>query len=146
MLTGSQLIKKFPAFCGSRMFITAFKSARQLVPVLSQITQSILPHPHFLKICFNILSIYARVLQIVSFSRIPPWSTLCAYSCVCVCVCVRIYIYIYIYIYGSPGETENPTLRVMIGCSMTSLMPSSATSLLRFHSCTGKLGALLNVA
>jgi hypothetical protein len=29
-LTGSQLVKKFPAFYGKRRFITAFKSARHL--------------------------------------------------------------------------------------------------------------------
>jgi len=45
----------------------------------------------------------------------------------------------------SAGETQNPTQCAMIGCSMTSLLPSSATSLLRFHSCAEKFGALLNV-
>jgi hypothetical protein len=29
-LTGSQLVSKFPTFCGTRRFITAFTSARQL--------------------------------------------------------------------------------------------------------------------
>jgi len=29
-LTGSQLVKKFPAFYGTRRFITAFTSARRL--------------------------------------------------------------------------------------------------------------------
>jgi hypothetical protein len=29
-LTGSQIVKKFPAFYGTRKFITAFTSARQL--------------------------------------------------------------------------------------------------------------------
>jgi len=29
-LTGSQLVKKVPAFCGTRKFITAFTSARHL--------------------------------------------------------------------------------------------------------------------
>jgi hypothetical protein len=29
-LTGSQLVKKFPAFYGTRMFITAFTTARHL--------------------------------------------------------------------------------------------------------------------
>ena len=31
-LTGSQLVKKFPAFYGTRRFITAFTSARHLSP------------------------------------------------------------------------------------------------------------------
>jgi len=30
-LTGSQLVKKFPAFYGTRIFITAFTSARYLI-------------------------------------------------------------------------------------------------------------------
>jgi len=35
-LTGPQLVKKFPAFYGNRMFITAFTRARH-VPILNQI-------------------------------------------------------------------------------------------------------------
>jgi hypothetical protein len=31
-LTRPQLLKKFPAFCGTRMFITAFTTARHLIP------------------------------------------------------------------------------------------------------------------
>jgi hypothetical protein len=45
MLTDSQLIKKFPGFCGSRRFITAFGSARQLPLSWARATQSMLPHP-----------------------------------------------------------------------------------------------------
>jgi len=29
-LTGSQLVKKFPAFCGTRSFVTAYTNARRL--------------------------------------------------------------------------------------------------------------------
>jgi len=43
-LTGVQLVKKFPAFYGTRMFITAFTSARYLS--LSW-ASSISPHPTF---------------------------------------------------------------------------------------------------
>jgi len=37
-VTGSELVKKFPAFYGIRRFIAAITSARHLVPVLSQIS------------------------------------------------------------------------------------------------------------
>jgi len=54
-LTGSQLVKKFPAFYGTRRFITAFTSARHLsVPWASSI-QSIHPTSHFLKPHRNII-------------------------------------------------------------------------------------------
>ena len=44
-LTGFQLLKKFPAFYGTRRFITAFTSARHLsLPCASSI-QPIPPHP-----------------------------------------------------------------------------------------------------
>jgi hypothetical protein len=51
-LTRSQLVKKFPAFYGTRRFITAFTSARQLS--LSW-ASSIHPTSHFLKIHINII-------------------------------------------------------------------------------------------
>jgi len=41
-LTASQLVKKFPAFYGTRKFITAFTGPRHLslsVPILSQLAQ-----------------------------------------------------------------------------------------------------------
>jgi hypothetical protein len=44
-LTGFQLVKKFPAFCGTRRFITAFTSARHLSPSWDSLMQSIPPHP-----------------------------------------------------------------------------------------------------
>ena len=53
-LTGSQLVKIFPAFYRTRRFITAFTSARHLS--LSEPARSS-PHPtpHFLKIHLNII-------------------------------------------------------------------------------------------
>jgi len=97
MLTGSQLIKKFPAFYGSRMFITAFKSARQLVRVLSQITQSIPPHPHFLK-----MFLYSFHLRMgIPSGLFPSDSSVVNFLCICICVhlsvCVCVCVYIYIY-------------------------------------------------
>jgi hypothetical protein len=44
-LTGLQLVKKLPAFYGTRWFITAFTSARQLSLSWSSSIQSIPPHP-----------------------------------------------------------------------------------------------------
>jgi hypothetical protein len=43
--TDLQLVKKFPAFYGTRRFITAFTIARHLSLSLASSIQSILPHP-----------------------------------------------------------------------------------------------------
>ena len=44
-LTGSQLVKKFPAFHGTRRFITALTCIRQLSLSWASLIQSIYPHP-----------------------------------------------------------------------------------------------------
>ena len=44
-LTGLQLVKKFPAFHGTRMFITALTSVRQMSLSWASPIQSIYPHP-----------------------------------------------------------------------------------------------------
>ena len=44
-LTGLQLVKKFPAFHGTRKFITALTSVRQLSLSWASPIQSIHPHP-----------------------------------------------------------------------------------------------------
>ena len=49
-LTGFQLVKIFPAFYGTRRFITAFTSARHLSLSWASSIQSIPPTSHFLKI------------------------------------------------------------------------------------------------
>ena len=46
-LTGLQLVKKFPAFHGTRMFITALTSVRLLSLSWASPIQSIYPHPTF---------------------------------------------------------------------------------------------------
>jgi len=43
--TGPQLVKKIPAFYGTRRFITAFTSARHLSLSWTSSIQSILPQP-----------------------------------------------------------------------------------------------------
>jgi len=54
-LTGSQLVKKFSAFYGTRRFITALTSARHLSLHWARSIQSIPPHPTSWK-CILILS------------------------------------------------------------------------------------------
>jgi len=44
-LTGLQLVKKFPAFHGTRRFITALRSVRHLYLSWASPIQSIYPHP-----------------------------------------------------------------------------------------------------
>jgi len=46
-LTGLQLVKKFPAFHGTRRFITALTSVRHLSLPWARPIQSIYPHPTF---------------------------------------------------------------------------------------------------
>jgi len=54
-LTGLQLTKKFPAFYGTRRFITAFTTARHLSLSTASSIQSIPPTTYFLKIHLNII-------------------------------------------------------------------------------------------
>ena len=59
-LTGLQLVKKFPAFHGTRRFITAFTSVRQLSLSWASPIQSICPHPTSWR-SFLILSTHLRL-------------------------------------------------------------------------------------
>jgi len=54
-LTGLQPIKKFPAFYGTRRFITEFTRAPPPVPILSQLDAVHTPTSQFLKIYLNII-------------------------------------------------------------------------------------------
>ena len=45
-LTDSQLVKKFPAFYGTRRYITAFTCVRHLVPIPSQLVPVHTPTSH----------------------------------------------------------------------------------------------------
>ena len=59
-LTGLQLVKKFPAFHGTRRFITALTSLRHLSPSWASPIQSIYPHPTFWR-SILILSTHLRL-------------------------------------------------------------------------------------
>ena len=64
-LTGLQLVKKFPAFHGTRRFITALKSVRQLSLSWASPIQSIYPHPTSWRSVLNIIR--------PSTPRSPQW-------------------------------------------------------------------------
>ena len=64
--TGLQLVKKFPAFHGTRKFITAFTSVRHLSLSWASPTQVHIPTSHLLEIHPNIIH--------PSTPRSPQWS------------------------------------------------------------------------
>jgi hypothetical protein len=104
-LTGSQLVKKFPAFYGTRKFITTFTS----VPILSRfdpVHAAHIPLPEYPSLYYP--PIYAWVFQVVSFPQVSPpkpcirlsptctlylcryvglYLVACSHTCVCVCLC-----------------------------------------------------------
>ena len=63
-LTGLQPVKKFPAFHGTRRFITALTSVRHLSPSWASPIQSIYPHPTS-----------CRSIQIIFYQKITPTDT-----------------------------------------------------------------------
>jgi hypothetical protein len=71
-----KLLVKFPAFYGTRRFITAFTTARP-VPILSQIDTVYVPHPNSQGSILILFSIFAWVFQVVLFPQVSPVSPLC---------------------------------------------------------------------
>jgi hypothetical protein len=71
-LAGLHLVKKFPAFYGTRRFIYPIHNYPPPVSSLSQPNPVHTPTSHFLKIRLNIIPIYAWVSSVVSFSQVFP--------------------------------------------------------------------------
>ena len=67
-LTGSQLVNKFPAYYGTRRFITAFTSARHRSLSRASSIHSMPPHPT----CWRSILIYTWVYQVVYFPQFSP--------------------------------------------------------------------------
>ena len=68
-LTGSQLVKKFPAFYGTRRFITAFTSARHLSLSWARSIQSMPSHPTSWR---SILILSSHLLLDLPSGLFPP--------------------------------------------------------------------------
>jgi hypothetical protein len=71
-LTDFQLVKKFPAFYGTRRFITAFTSARYLSLSWARSIQSKSPNPNSWRSTLILSPIYACDFQVVSFPQVSP--------------------------------------------------------------------------
>ena len=67
-----QLIKKFPAFYGTRKFITVLTSASHLSLPWASLIQFIPPHPTSWRSILIYLPIYAWVFQVVAFLQVSP--------------------------------------------------------------------------
>jgi hypothetical protein len=72
-LTGMKLVKKFPAFYGTRRFITAFASARHLSLSWAGSIQSVPPHPTSWR-SILILSSHLRLFPLPYALHAPPIS------------------------------------------------------------------------
>jgi hypothetical protein len=71
-LIGLQLVKKFPAFYGTRRFITVFTSARHLSVSSVSSIQSIPPHSISWRLILILSSHLRRVSQVVCFPQVFP--------------------------------------------------------------------------
>ena len=71
-LTGLQLVKKFPAFYGTRRFITAFTIVRHLSLSSARSIQSIPPHPTPWRSILILSPICACVSPVGSFPPVSP--------------------------------------------------------------------------
>jgi len=76
-LTGLQLVKKFPAFHGTRRFITALTSVRQMPLTWVSPIQSIYPHPtscRSILILFTYLRLQRHPILTHSMVQSPSWA------------------------------------------------------------------------
>ena len=107
-LTGLQLVKKFPAFHGTRRFITALTNVRHLSLSWASLIQSIYPHPTswrsililsthlhlglpsgLLPSGFPTKTLYTPIY--IPREREREHARVCVGGCVCVCGCVWMY-------------------------------------------------------
>ena len=79
-LTSSQLVKKFPAFYGTRMFITTFTSARHLSVSWARLVQPIPSHPTLWRPILMLVSHLRVGIQSSHFSR-SPYQNLRTFGC-----------------------------------------------------------------
>jgi len=73
-LTGLQLVKKFPAFYGTRGFITALTSVRHPSLFWASRIQSLYPHPTSWRSIFNIILWYHYRICGPSLTETSFWS------------------------------------------------------------------------
>ena len=71
-LTGLQLVNKFPSFHGTRRFITALTSVRQLSLSWASPIQSIYPHPTSWRSILILHTHLRLVSPVVSFPPVSP--------------------------------------------------------------------------
>ena len=71
-LNGSQLGKKFPAFYGTRRFITAVRNARHLSLSWARSIQSMPPHPNSWRSVLILSSHLRLVFRVVYFPQVSP--------------------------------------------------------------------------
>jgi len=67
-----QLVEKFPAFYGTRRFITSFTSVRHLSLSWARSIRFKPPHPTSWRSILILSSLYAWVSQVVSFPQVSP--------------------------------------------------------------------------
>jgi hypothetical protein len=75
-----QLVKKFPAFYGTRMFITALTSARHLYLSCAISIKFMPPHSTSWRSSLYYPPIYAWVSPVVSFPQVSPPKTCTSFS------------------------------------------------------------------
>jgi hypothetical protein len=88
-LTGLQLVKKCPAFYGTRRFIAAFTSARQLSLSWASSIQSVPPHPT----SWRSMSILSSHLHLVLPSGSFPSGSVHVRGFVCKCFVIKVHFH-----------------------------------------------------
>ena len=71
-VTGPQVTKKFPAFYGTRSFVTVFTTAHHLFLFTATSIQSMLPQPTSLRFILILPSCVTYVFHVVSLPQVSP--------------------------------------------------------------------------